>query len=371
MVATSLAQQLTHRLNNQDVIEMVSLGFSDDVIIDKIQSTDGTDFDTSIAGLKSLWVSKVSDTVIRVMIHAGKGTPIPIDHVATSSVAPDSRLPIAPGLYTEINGRLTEMEPEIVNWQTGGVAKKELTLGIVKGDLNGKVIKPRSSNELRLPLQLQIKTMEGTSVTEYQLLRLHEKGNRREFRSVTGGVLHQSGGAQRDEVEFESEKIAERLWRVRLDHLQPGQYGFLVPGVASMSISASGKMYTFGVVANGVEAREPNKSDYVRAEKRSGSNGEASSEQFEDATIGATTDADPVVRRDGITLNQVMTGGPAEVAGIKPGDIILAFDDHYLYTPAELNVEVRRHKPGSRVAVRYRRYSTIYDASLVVGSSRR
>ena len=52
------------------------------------------------------------------------------------------------------------------------------------------------------------------------------------------------------------------------------------------------------------------------------------------------------------------------------GDVILAVDDHYLFTAEELDAEIKHHKPGTQVAVRYRRYSRIYDTSLVVGSGR-
>ena len=35
---------------------------------------------------------------------------------------------------------------------------------------------------------------EGTAITEYQLLRLRDAKDGREFRTVTGGVMHVSGG---------------------------------------------------------------------------------------------------------------------------------------------------------------------------------
>jgi hypothetical protein len=48
-----------------------------------------------------------------------------------------------------------------------------------------------------------IKTPEGTSATEYQLLQLCERENRREFRAMTGGVIHSSGGAERNALSFQ------------------------------------------------------------------------------------------------------------------------------------------------------------------------
>jgi hypothetical protein len=96
-------------------------------------------------------------------------------------------------------------------------------------------------------VEILIYAPEGVAITEYQLLRLRQKGDRREFRTITGGILHASGGATRDLVPFEGKKIAPRTWVVILPNLGAGEYGFLAPGaVATQHASAQlGKMYTF------------------------------------------------------------------------------------------------------------------------------
>ena len=357
-----LGQQLSKRITNQEVIEMVSLGLSDDVIIDKIHTTEETNFDTSLAGLKALKSAKVSDAVIRAMINphpsavgTAKGVVGAIEEV---------------GVYILIKGKLTEIEPEIVNWQTGGVVKTHATLWIVKGDLNGRVMRSKSPTQVRSPIELLIKTPEGTSVEEYQLLRLHEKSNRREFRAVTGGVLHVSGGAERDEVEFQPEKIGTRTWRIKLRDFRNGEYGFLPPGVSSSSISASGKMYTFGVIDGDRVTQMPQSlsQDHGSVQGPVTSNeDEALPKTRGDGSIGVSSDENPTVRHDGVTVSLVTAGGPANQAGIQAGDAILAIDDHYLFTVQELNQDIRRRKPSTRIAIRYRRHSTIYDTHLIVG----
>ena len=88
--------------------------------------------------------------------------------------------------------------------------------------------------------------MEGTAAEEYQLLRLRPHSDAREFRSVTGGVFHESGGAQRDLVPFKAVRVAPRLWRVELGGLSNGEYGF-IPPVNTTSLAASGKIYTFKI----------------------------------------------------------------------------------------------------------------------------
>jgi len=86
-------------------------------------------------------------------------------------------------------------------------------------------------------------------------------------------------------------------------------------------------------------------------------------------TIGASSGDNPVVRHDGITLSSVVAGGPADQAGMKAGDVVLAIDGHYLYTGQEMNDETLRHKPGTKITIRYRRYTATYEASVVMGTA--
>jgi S1-C subfamily serine protease len=64
---------------------------------------------------------------------------------------------------------------------------------------------------------------------------------------------------------------------------------------------------------------------------------------------------------------KLLLEAPADQVGIKVGDVILAIDDHYLYTIEELNNATVRCKPGSTMKIRYRRYSMTYEMSLIVG----
>ena len=58
-------------LNNQSVIDMIEIGFEEQVIIDKIELTN-SDFDTSIDSLKSLKESGLSPSLLSAMIKASK-----------------------------------------------------------------------------------------------------------------------------------------------------------------------------------------------------------------------------------------------------------------------------------------------------------
>ena len=107
--------------------------------------------------------------------------------------------------------------PEIVNFKSGGVLLSLATNGIVNGDLNGHIAGKTAKTVIPFPLILAVYVPEGTAISEYQLLRLRGSGNSREFRSVTGGVFHVSGGASRDAIEFAPEKIAPRVYQIKLE----------------------------------------------------------------------------------------------------------------------------------------------------------
>jgi hypothetical protein len=94
-----------------------------------------------------------------------------------------------------------------------------------------------------------IVTPEGVAITEYQLIKLNQNDDDREFRTMTGGVFHSKGGATKDMVPFESQKVASRTFTITLTRTKAGEYGFLPPGALTQASAAStlGKMYTFSV----------------------------------------------------------------------------------------------------------------------------
>ena len=115
--------------------------------------------------------------------------------------------------------------------------------------MNGHIQGPNGKTKTTFPVVIAVRTVEGTGINEYQLLRLRAHSDNREFRSVTGGVIHSSGGATRDSVDFKSEKIAPRLYQITLDSsLGKGEYGLLPPGsVTSSNMASGGKIYSFSI----------------------------------------------------------------------------------------------------------------------------
>jgi hypothetical protein len=227
-------------LTNDDIIKMVQAKLGDAVILAKIRSS-ASQFDTSTDALIKLKQAGVSDAVMQAIAESGSLTSKPVAPAATSG--PVSEI----GVYYKQGDAWMEIQPEVVNWKTGGVLKSVATVGIMKGDVNGRIDGPHSRNSVKTPLEFLIYAPEGVAISEYQLLRLREQKDGREFRTMTGGVMHVSGGATRDLVPFEGKRIATRTFAITLQNLGAGEYGFLPPGAVTSSHASAtqGKMYTF------------------------------------------------------------------------------------------------------------------------------
>ncbi len=255
------AQQASaHPLTNQDIVRMAKAKFDDATIVKTIEAHTAA-FDLSVEALLKLKDAGVSQAVIQAMLSTGaekkavSATPATV--VSTPAKPPQSaEFPDEVGVYEVLRGKLVAIEPEIVNWRTGGVVKNAVTLGLDKGHVNGTVAGPHSKFNVTAvpfgmagPVEFYIRCLEGNSASEYQLLRFWEKTDRREFRSVTGGVLHASGGAEDNVIPFKFEKVAPRTYKVELPNVGMGEYGFLAPGAAaSADLASRGKIYTFQIV---------------------------------------------------------------------------------------------------------------------------
>jgi PDZ domain len=87
----------------------------------------------------------------------------------------------------------------------------------------------------------------------------------------------------------------------------------------------------------------------------------------QEPSIGAWFGGKPTARHDGVEVAGVQHGGAVDEIGVKAGDFILAIDDHYVFTIHEFHDLLLTHAQGSRVVIRYRRHSLIYDTFIKIG----
>ena len=65
----------------------------------------------------------------------------------------------------------------------------------------------------------------------------------------------------------------------------------------------------------------------------------------------------------------VLPGGPAANAGLRPGDVIVAFDGKPVASADQLIVDIRSHQPGDKVRITYRRGAAKHTVTLTLGSA--
>ena len=234
-------------LTAEDIIKLAKARLSEDIIIQQIRKNRQA-FGLSTEQLIALKAANVSDRIVQVMLDPSKAdTPA---HIAPAPLAAEpepaeAALPAEVGVYAKKQGQWVEVSPEIVYWKTGGALKTIATAGIRHGDVNGHVPGANSHTSFGTPLEFLIVAPEGTALAEYQLLRLHPNKDNREFRTITGGILHSQSGSQRDQVPSDGKKIASRAYELTFPATAgPGEYGLLPRG----STTGSGKIYSFRVI---------------------------------------------------------------------------------------------------------------------------
>ena len=234
-------------LTNDSIVKMLKAGLSEDIVLSSIHSQPGK-YSTGADDLIALKSAGVSDKIIAAMMNGGGGASPTA--AAAPAAAAGGAIVGEIGVYFKKNDQWADLNPEVVNFKTGGVLKGIATAGIMKGDINGHVEGAKSPNRIASPVDLLVYTPDGVAITEYQLLRLRDCKDCREFRTVTGGVMHVSGGATRDLVPFENKKLAPRTYEIILPTLGAGEYGLLPPasGDATASTGRVGKIYSFSIL---------------------------------------------------------------------------------------------------------------------------
>jgi hypothetical protein len=229
-------------MDNGSVMKMAKAGLGDDLIIQTINTQPGQ-YTTDADALVALKGAGVSDRVITAMINKSRRqlTNVPDKPIELSDV---NEIGV---YYKDHTGKWIAIEPEIVHIKSGGFIKSTVTHGIIREDRNGHLNGRESKLALQCPIELLIYMPEGVAASEYDFIRFRINSDNREFRVLTGGVFHSTGGADRDEVKFNPVKTAPHTYQFTVDKdVGGGEYGILPPGTGN--VTNGGKIYTFAIV---------------------------------------------------------------------------------------------------------------------------
>jgi hypothetical protein len=252
---TAVPARAQQGLTNADIIKMQSAGLSENIILASVNGQPAA-YDTSTDGLLALKKAGVSDAVVAAMISRNAAMKNGVSNPAGTNVPVPAAAGPPPGVdevgvyYQDKNKAWHPVPSEIVNTKSGGLLKSIASDGIVKGDMNGHVKGAESATKLTTGSNLLIFMPETFSANDYILVKLHKNSDNREFRAMTGGVFHSSGGAAKDTVPFGAEKLAPHVYELTFGApLSAGEYGILPPGAtATSNLAASGKIYSFSIL---------------------------------------------------------------------------------------------------------------------------
>jgi hypothetical protein len=231
---------------------MQSASLGEGIILSSV-NTQPASYETSVDPLISLKLAGVSESVVAAMITRNATMKAGVGNTAGSNLPAAARVDALAGVdevgvYYQDRDKAWRMTPsEVVNTKSGGVLKRVATDGIVKGDVNGHIKGAKSQTKLTADKSILIYMLETYTASDYILVRLHRNSNNREFRAVTGGVFHSSGGATKDAIEFGSVKLAPHMYQLTsLTPLAPGEYSIIPPGeISTTNLAAHGKIFSF------------------------------------------------------------------------------------------------------------------------------
>jgi hypothetical protein len=264
-------------LTNVTVIEMVKLGLSDTVIIEKIRQSEHN-FDTSLDGLKQLKAANVSNTIIAVMVNpqsaaasvsagaANSRTAVATEPAAARNPATSYPIPADKGAYLWDGKKLHLLYQSTVPsmganfWRSmAPFVKKKMELQLVGAQAKASFDDPQPT----ILVSGLGEVIPG--VPAFRWLYVKTGGMRKDRRIVgtydVGGFF---GSVSRvdNEIETEIKKVAEGIYAIRpTKPLPDGEYGLVqVPKLADMSANPSfaPPIWDFGVYteARPIERKE-------------------------------------------------------------------------------------------------------------------
>jgi PDZ domain len=289
-----------------------------------------------------------------------------------------SPVPAEHGMYVEQSGQLKKIIGQIAEFRrTGSLFVSDVTLHLKAKKVNIQLLGATAQTTVSAQpvfyfVPAQQEQAVGINAGDLILIHLEEKPTRRQFEIEAIGAWRRSQGITlTHQVELLREEVEPDVYKVTpATELTRGEYALFL----SRGENLAPYVYDFSVQpAHSIAVHEENQTPTLAAARVKEPidtrplppPGPVTSGQ---ATVGMFAEGNINVRHDGITLTAVTPGGPADQAGIKAGDAILAVNDRYIFTIAELNEVISHLSPGTKVIVRYRRYTSILDVSVVAGA---
>jgi len=342
---------------------MSKLGLDDDIIIAKIKNG-SCEFQLEDADLVGLKKAGVSPKVIAAMLDSS---------VLTSPrvTVDKNEVPIHTMGQSKVGGRLGH----------------DVTLGFKSVKEKAYLDGPHSTIVAGSSPVIEIDLPKGDTIDNYILVQMDEKSDRRELEvEARGGLIGAKNGIRAEAIrKTHVTPLGGNRFQLGTDILKKGEYIIYVVGSPDSIKGIYGKGYDFTVrdVEMKMERASVTKENATQAAAGQAATGAspdrptlairdpeplivASAGMAEESLIGVSFTGNPTVKHDGLEVSSVQLRGPADNIDIKPSDVIISIDGHYLYSIDDLRAVLRGHEQGGRLTIRYRRDRLSYDNYLVL-----
>lgn len=83
--------------------------------------------------------------------------------------------------------------------------------------------------------------------------------------------------------------------------------------------------------------------------------------------LGAIAKGNRRVQQDGVPLFSVIQGSPADIAGLRAGDVIEKIDETHISSIEQLMTVIAKYSPGSHITIQYRRGTVSFQTYAILG----
>lgn len=249
-------------LTNKEIIDMKELGFSDKVIITKIETSSETNFCAEIDTLKLLKSKGISDDILIAIMgkrQISGDIPKPEKSIADT---------LGIGLFMLDKPRVfTKINPSVFSGTKTNTLAAAFTYGIADSEISSTIDKPYSDTYTKYknpefffffikegedikPTTGNWPFIQGSSPNEFVLVRLYATNKKRKMRTgkvnIFAGV---SMGVNEDDIiVFTTIQINSHAFKIMLDSpLPPGEYGFIYNGAPVGNALYSRTIYDFSI----------------------------------------------------------------------------------------------------------------------------
>lgn len=251
----------TEILTNQSILDMIELGFSEEVILTKIKTSE-TDFDTSIGALKILKEKGVSDTVMMaVMNGATDNKNIEIADVEA-------------GIYFDNMGELVRILPTVFSGTKTNTLGSAFSYGLASSDIKSTLNNAESTNVIKIDNptfwfyfdsqnNIDFKNwwfFSASSPNEFVLVRLDKKKKRRELKTGSVNIYAGTnvGVAERHLIPFNIEIVNNNTFKVTpKEPLDDGEYCFFYQGSIPQGGYTNQSVFDFSIQTGKKQKKRP------------------------------------------------------------------------------------------------------------------